>query len=562
MEKIKNEEPVRPRLVDPSIPRDLETIVLKAIEKDPRRRFASAAAMAEDLRRFIDDEPIQARRTGTFERIRLWCRRNQAKASLLAALAAAVTVAFVAVTFALFVSVAARRHADERAVMEHVARQQAESALREVETQQKRADDNFARAMAVGDSCLSLIGESEALQAPGSGPLRRELLLSALRPYQQLVRDRGDDPTVRAGLAAAHLRVSKIHSQLGEVDEARLAAAQAIRLYRALAAEYPEDREISAHMAESYAIHGDFRDASRIAAWLLEAEPADPLSAPVAAEVCRAAARHFQDAGSPDDALEALRPALEFREAQVRGNPDDPAVHSALARVLDSLGVSLASRVRTRESLEVFRRAVIHARVSHAASPRDLGHGHALATALHHLGLMEHRSGRDEDAVRSFAEAIDVRKSMADGNPAVPSFQAALCHEYACLAASRRSLGREDEAERSMLLARGVIERLPDRGGDNLFVLACVHARLAAMAGEFGSMPADDARVEGRRRVELAIDALRRAVAADYDEVASLRANPDLAPLRDHAEFQALLAQIEESARVRGPRPGQARAGD
>ena len=283
--------------------------------------------MAEDLRRFIDDEPIQARRAGRVERLRLWCRRNQAKAYLLAALAVAVTVAFVGITGAMLVAIAARRHADERAVMEHVARQQAESALRQVETQQKRADDNFARAMAVGDSCLALIGESEALQSPGFGPLRPELLRSALRSYQAFVRDRGDDPAVRAGLAAAHLRIARIQSLLGEVEEARRAAAQAIRLYRALAAEYPEDREIFAHMAESYAIHGDFRDASRIAARLLEAEPADPGFTPVAAEVCRTAARHFEDAGSPGDALEVLRPALEFREAQVRDDPEDPAAH-------------------------------------------------------------------------------------------------------------------------------------------------------------------------------------------------------------------------------------------
>ena len=61
IEQIKNEEPPRPRSIDARIPRDLETIVLKAIEKDPRARYPSAEAMAEDLRRFLADEPIQAR---------------------------------------------------------------------------------------------------------------------------------------------------------------------------------------------------------------------------------------------------------------------------------------------------------------------------------------------------------------------------------------------------------------------------------------------------------------------------------------------------------------------
>ena len=75
-EQIKTVEPPRPRSIDPRIPRDLETIVLKAIEKDPGDRYATAEAMAEDLRRFLDDEPILARRAGAAERYVRWARRN------------------------------------------------------------------------------------------------------------------------------------------------------------------------------------------------------------------------------------------------------------------------------------------------------------------------------------------------------------------------------------------------------------------------------------------------------------------------------------------------------
>ena len=60
IERIKNEEPARPRTIDARIPRDLETIVLKAIEKDPKRRYATAGELGEDLQRFIEGEPIRA----------------------------------------------------------------------------------------------------------------------------------------------------------------------------------------------------------------------------------------------------------------------------------------------------------------------------------------------------------------------------------------------------------------------------------------------------------------------------------------------------------------------
>jgi serine/threonine protein kinase/WD40 repeat protein len=94
IERVKNEEPVRPRVLDRRIPRDLETILLKAIEKDPARRYVSAEAMAEDLRRFLADEPIRARQISTSERYWRWARRNPA----IAILGGALTALLVTVT--------------------------------------------------------------------------------------------------------------------------------------------------------------------------------------------------------------------------------------------------------------------------------------------------------------------------------------------------------------------------------------------------------------------------------------------------------------------------------
>ena len=67
IELVKTQEPARPRSLDPRIPRDLETIVLKAIAKDPQRRYQTADELAEDLRRFLADEPIQARQVGFWD---------------------------------------------------------------------------------------------------------------------------------------------------------------------------------------------------------------------------------------------------------------------------------------------------------------------------------------------------------------------------------------------------------------------------------------------------------------------------------------------------------------
>src|SRR5207244_8775979 len=81
-------EPRQPRLLNPKVDRELATICLKCLDKDPKRRYASALALAEDLERWLKHEPIQARRTGLLTRGRKWVRRNPSIAALIASLTA------------------------------------------------------------------------------------------------------------------------------------------------------------------------------------------------------------------------------------------------------------------------------------------------------------------------------------------------------------------------------------------------------------------------------------------------------------------------------------------
>jgi len=86
-------EPRQPRLLNPKIDRDLSTICLKCLEKDPKRRYSSALALAEDLEHWLKHEPIQARRTGIFTRGKKWVRRNPTSALLAASLVALAAAA-------------------------------------------------------------------------------------------------------------------------------------------------------------------------------------------------------------------------------------------------------------------------------------------------------------------------------------------------------------------------------------------------------------------------------------------------------------------------------------
>ena len=127
------DEPVPPRQLNPKVPRDLETIALKCLDKEPSRRYASAEALADDLRRFLQHEPIAARPVGQMERGWRWCRR---KPALAASLAGTVLALVLGTVVSAILAVRANFHAGR-----------AESARRVAETKTELAD--AARAEAV-----------------------------------------------------------------------------------------------------------------------------------------------------------------------------------------------------------------------------------------------------------------------------------------------------------------------------------------------------------------------------------------------------------------------------
>jgi WD40 repeat protein/tRNA A-37 threonylcarbamoyl transferase component Bud32 len=159
--QVLEEEPRPPRKINDKIPRDLETICLKAMAKEPARRYATAADLACDLRRFLAGEAILARPAGRLERGWRWCRRNRAVASLIAAVCTSLMVGTIATSYWAFRASRGENDAREKA-------RQWEAEWLRSERRRYGAETNLAQ-QALGKGQMDEVADLLARQEPGVG---------------------------------------------------------------------------------------------------------------------------------------------------------------------------------------------------------------------------------------------------------------------------------------------------------------------------------------------------------------------------------------------------------
>jgi tetratricopeptide (TPR) repeat protein/serine/threonine protein kinase len=401
--QITSEEPTRLDRLNPQLPRDLVTIVHKAMARGPAERYQTAAALADDLRRFLDDRSIVARRAGLAEQAWRWCRRNPSLAGLLGAVLALLLVATGGGVWLV------RQHAER----------QAEAARR---IEELRKEVRAALAQAVGfrkgyhfHQARELLDQArERLEPAGPDELRR-----------QVEQARADLDLVE------HLDAARLHA--ATIVEGRVAFAGAEPLYAAafakagLGRKGDNSKAVAARVRDSavrpeiVAALDDWASLTRDRArreWLLAvARKVDPhpsrdrLRQPELWQYGRRLARVAQ----------------ELRAAEL-----SPQLATALGRVLLASGgeaVSLLSAAQARFPQDFWLNFEL-GRALHGVQRWDeaLGYFRAAlalrprASVVHNnLGLALHDKGRDDKAIGHFRQALrlDPRYAVAHANFAV-----------------------------------------------------------------------------------------------------------------------------------------------
>jgi eukaryotic-like serine/threonine-protein kinase len=256
LEQVREHLPPPPCCVRPAIDRDLETICLKCLEKDPERRYASARALAEDLERWLADEPILARPVDWPERILRWRRRNPAIAGLSAALVGLALLAIAGLVIGL-VRITREQLAVKSAL--RVAQEERVTALghaAEAGARREWAIRNLRRSSNV----LQRIAMQAASRGAGDRPevvaLRQSIIEMAKGSFLERIDETSTDPTIRHESALGYLHLGNLHFIEGDLPAARRASGLAQAMLEHLSSEFPRDPWHAIEIGNCHSIMG------------------------------------------------------------------------------------------------------------------------------------------------------------------------------------------------------------------------------------------------------------------------------------------------------------------
>ncbi len=573
--QVRSEEPVPPRRLVSKVPRDLETICLKCLEKEARRRYGSALHLADDLRQFLDGRPIVARPVGPVGRAAKWARRRP----LVAGLWLLATLALVGALTGSLVALQEQRKAN--------------AALQQKAT--------YALLVLQGEEIINDVGrqihETANLLArvPGLEKPRQRILEAGLKLYQELLDEGSTDPAVRLMTARASFQIGTLQEQLRQ----RLAAEESYRRAKALCeellAEFPDKPLYLLNLARAcdslgLLLFNDrrpkeakplFDEALKLHQGLVDEYPDERgLHKYGLASSYYNQALYLRGSGQPREAEPAVRRAQQLWKELLEELSEERSRLHGLARAHGLLSL-LVQADRAKEEVEKYRQEAVNESNRAVDLYRTLTekysefpeHRLGLANELNNLAVLLRRGKQLPEAEETYRQALAAQEKLVEDFPTAPAFQNAAgstLHNLALLLLDRQPATRDALAEARQCLEKAIRHQQAARKGDarnplyrqhvsfhyrkliDTLVLLDEHAEAARVAAEQMRIVTADTHLPEPERQKLvqehsdqAMKLLREAIQKGYNDPQRLQ--KEFGPLlgsRD--DFQQLLKQRED----------------
>ncbi|MBX3420400.1 MAG: serine/threonine protein kinase [Pirellulaceae bacterium] len=490
---------VPPTKLNSSIPRDLETIVLKACASEPGERYASAGALAQDLACFLEDRPIQARPATLVERLVKWCRRNPAVASLSGlTLLLLILVAVAASTGYIRTQAALAREFEQRQLVE-AEKAKAESTLQILREALDRVFNRLApNPMAQRKNSILAGAEGKDAAVLDQPVLSKEsaaLLADLLSCYDRLSQQDIDSPTLLVEAADASRRVGDIHLRLGAYDQAEQAYLSSIARYQQLAADAPVPATTTWQVAR---LHNDLGIVYRAWQRLEDAQKsfntAQSMLTPVAREAAASDATRFElartwyllskrrpgmpgrDSVGSRHAVPAVRPpsSLSRHSDSPAGDSEDQAEN--LNKAIDLLSALLVQAEEPdhpeylylmalcyRERARDFRSPDITQAIQLLEGlisrfPGVAEYKNELSDTYASIDMRRLRNAHLPEVIERLQQAVALAESLVNEHPNIPDYAHSLAHiNHRLGTALLRSVNSESTEQSQSILSQSIV---------------------------------------------------------------------------------------------------------
>jgi serine/threonine protein kinase len=378
LQAIGLEEPTSPRRIDWQIPAELETIVLKAMEKNAGDRYGTAIEMGQDLRRFLEDQPIQARRPTLVQRARKWGRRHKA---VVWAVALGLVVAVPALAGSTAWAFYKQGQTEDALEIADGQRRAAQASADEAQRQSQRADENFRQAITVVDGLVRKADDPKL----SLEEVRKRQSQAAVEFFERLVVENREDPEGRWQTFLAYRGIMNSYLILKEFAKAADAFDKCLDLGQELVTDFPDQPRYAQALADLKMFECDHQITA----------PSDE-------------GYRLSHAGRFPEAVQCYRLALRNCERFASSlRPEDSAIRRA--ETLGNLSYALWSARQSKEAEDGLTEAMA-AWAKLADDPEAMWppfREAKQAQAQARRGQIRVEDGRLEDADRDFRQALE-----------------------------------------------------------------------------------------------------------------------------------------------------------